>query len=121
METQIIALIRERLDATDRSHSDRFDAIDNRLDELTEQVRETNGKVRNHDVHIAGCRPIMAILQEQMRDYKTLYPSIMQEQSNPGAHSQIGEGRTITKWDVGLVLGTSGILFAILKAMGMLK
>lgn len=83
----------------------RFDSIDVRLDDLTEQVRETNGRLRTAEGHIANFHPRVRTLEREMSEVRK---------------SPTGENRRIRVWDVGMVaLGISAAM-AFLKLIGKL-
>lgn len=94
----------QRFESLERNTGQRFDSIDGRLDSLTDQVMRTNGQVQDHGRYIAGCKPIIAELQKERKPYIPL-----------------GENRTITKWDVIIVISTAVSTFGLLKMLGVLR
>lgn len=105
----------------------RFDAVDQRLDGLTEQVRTTNGRLRSAEGHIADHRPrLLAVEREIKRFYKevdefrkSLSESVSQLLTAlpdlKNAHFKIdaSTGETITKEKVKIfVLGGGAVVTA---------
>ncbi len=114
MEHEVIRLISQRFDTFESSVSNRFDSVDNRLSDLTLQVRETNGQVRKHDAHIAGCSPMIDRLKEELLVVKA-------EEQIKESDVKTGENRRITVWDVLILVSTVGITYAALKELGHIK
>jgi hypothetical protein len=92
----------------------RFDAVDVRLDGLTEQVRETNGRVRKSENDISGLQPRVQTLGHEMRDAKVNISALQLRKE------ETGENRRIRAWDVGLVVTGVGVALAFLKLLGKL-
>lgn len=92
----------------------RFDGVDVRLDDLTEQVRETNGRVRKGESELAGLHPRVETLRHEMRDAKASIESLKRPKE------ETGENRRIRAWDVGLVVTGVGVALAFLKLLGKL-
>lgn len=92
----------------------RFDNIDVRLDDLTEQVRQTNGRVRNGEQALASLQPRVTGLDREMRDVKSDVKTLKQ------IKEEGGENRRIRAWDVWVVTGTIIALLGFLKMIGKL-
>lgn len=85
----------------------RFDAVDVRLDDLTDQVRVTNGRVRASEGHIQNLQPRVGGLEREMGSVRK-------------SMVETGENRRIRAWDVGLVVTGVGVALAFLKLIGKL-
>ena len=89
----------------------RFDNLDLRIDGLTEQVKETNGRVRSHESTLSNHAPRLSAAE---RDIKRMH-------TPEKAESNAGENRRLTKWDALLVLGAITSTIAVLRLLGMLQ
>lgn len=89
----------------------RFDGLDARIDGLTDQVKETNGRVRAHESTLSNYSPRLLAAE---RDIKRLHPA-------GRAEPDTGENRRLTKWDALLVLGAIVATVATLRLLGMLQ
>ena len=81
----------------------RFDSVDQRLDALTAQVRETNGRVRIEETATADFRPRLRTLETEVIALRV---------------PEHGDRRGIRVWDVSLVLTALALGWALLKALG---
>ena len=81
----------------------RFDALDSRVDDLTVQVRETNGRLRAAEGAIADAKPRMVTLEREMGELRK------------------GENRRISIWDVWIVLGSIASTVGVMKFFGALR
>lgn len=88
----------------------RFDGLDLRIDSLTEQVKETNGRVRSHESKLSDHTPRLAAAE---RDIKRLHA--------PKSEPNDGENRRLTKWDALLVLGAIAATVGVMSFLGLLK
>ena len=93
-----IALLRELI-------TQRFDGLDHRVDALTEQVRETNGRVRDAEWAIADFTPRVKTLEREMGDVR--------DQTS-------GENRAIKAWHIYYGVACIGLTVAVLKFLGRL-
>jgi predicted nucleic acid-binding Zn-ribbon protein len=92
----------------------RFDAVDVRLDDLTDQVRETNGRVRKGEHELAGLHPRVETLRHEMRDAKVGIESLKR------VKEETGDNRRIRVWDVALVALGVSVALGLLKLLGKL-
>jgi len=87
----------------------RFDGVDARLDALTAQVKETNGRLRQAETSIADFRPRVGALEREMGEVRDVADS-------HGA----GENRGLRVWDVTVFVAGAGVLAAALKLLRLL-
>lgn len=92
----------------------RFDAIDVRLDDLTDQVRLQNGRVRSNEMALASLSPRMESLRHDMRDVKGDVATLKQRKE------ETGENRTIKAWHVYYGIACIGITITVLAFLGKL-
>ena len=83
----------------------RFDALDRRVDALTVQVRETNGRLRIAEGAISDFRPRVGTLEREMGDVRD---------------QAIGENRQIKAWHIYYGVACIGLTVAVLKFFGRL-
>ena len=83
----------------------RFDDLDRRVDALTAQVRETNGRLRLAESAIANFQPRVGALEREMGEVR--------EQS-------MGENRQIKAWHIYYGVACIGLTVAVLKFLGRL-
>lgn len=113
----------------------RFDGTDERLDFLTQQVMQTNGRLRTAEGSIADSRPRIQTLERDMRDVRRVVQEFgeevktglqwmrdqiagmsrsVAEKANAVAAGVTGENRGIRLWDVTVfvagILATVGVL-----------
>lgn len=84
----------------------RFDALDARVDALTDQVRETNGKLRMAEAAIADFRPRVSTLEREMGSVRL---------------EATGENRAIKAWHVLYGLACIGGTVGVLRFFGLLQ
>jgi len=83
----------------------RFDGTDERLDALTAQVKETNGRVRTEEAATADFRPRIRTLEREMAELRK---------------PEAGDRRGIRVWDVSVFVATVGLTITVLKLLGKL-
>jgi hypothetical protein len=108
---ELKAFIDLRITGLEKRVDERFDDVAERVDGLTVQVRETNGRVREHERVLPGHG---ARILAAERDVKRLADARQ-------VKSDAGENRKLTKWDALLVMGAVGVTVATLKLIGLLK
>lgn len=87
----------------------RFDNVDRRLDGLTDQVAQTNGRVRNHEAQIPAINERLLAAERDIKHAR-----------EPKADDD-GENRRLTKWDALLVLGSIAATVTVIKLIGLIK
>lgn len=88
----------------------RFDGTDERLDALTAQVRETNGRLRSAETTIADMRPRLVTVEREIGDVR----------KSRRAAPESGEHRRIRVWDVGMVALGVSVAIAFFRLIGKL-
>ncbi len=83
----------------------RFDGLDRRVDALTVQVRETNGRLRIAESAISDFRPRVNTLEREMGEVRD---------------QAIGENRAIKAWHIYYGVACIGLTVAVLKFFGKL-
>jgi predicted nucleic acid-binding Zn-ribbon protein len=83
----------------------RFDSVDERIDALTSQVRETNGRLRMAESAIADFRPRVRTLEREVGEVRA---------------DSSGENRAIKAWHVFYGLACIAMTVAVLKFFGRL-
>lgn len=110
----------------------RFDGIDARLVDLTEQVKETNGRVRMEEAATADFRPRVSALEREMGEEKRfirksvdILTAALEEarkQIRDGlAALSVGENRSLSMRDFYLVLAGIGGTVGVIKFFGLIK
>ena len=108
----------------------RFDSIDSRLDALTSEVKETNGRLRTEETLMADVRPRVVTLEREMGEVKgfirksvdhlTAALEEVRKQFREGlAALGVGENRSLSMRDFYLVLGTIGGTIAVINFFGL--
>jgi hypothetical protein len=76
---QLRQLIGQRLDQSDATAALRFSEVNRWLEGLTEQVKETNGRVRHHEAVLAGLQPEVKNLGREMGEVKKSRRTLMDD------------------------------------------
>lgn len=106
---ELKGFIDQRLSAHEKRVDERFDDVAKRIDGLTVQVTETNGRVRSHESTLANHTPRLLAAERDVKDIKH------EARNNTKPR---GDDRGITQRDVTLVLSTLGIAWAAVKVVG---
>ncbi|MCR4375670.1 MAG: hypothetical protein NUW22_12555 [Acidobacteria bacterium] len=106
MQTDEIAALRElliqRFNQSDELHSLRSEEVTRRLDDLTVQVRETNGRVRQHEATLNGHAPRLAAVERDVSDVKS--------EVKAGRRTLFSDLKTIVLVAIALVTSTVAVL-----------
>lgn len=96
----------------------RFNATDARLDGLTVQVKETNGRLRGAETNIANMQPRLGALEREMGEVRE---SIQADRRDDRDAAGSGEERPLRFWHVGAGIGIVIATIAVLKFFGRLQ
>lgn len=102
-------LITQRFDHADDLRRQHSAEIARRLDDLTLQVRETNGRVRAHDAALARMDPEIDMLKREVKE-------LLDRPEEDGESAY----RERTRWIVWAAGGGAGVVMGLLKLLGKL-
>lgn len=106
-------MIRDRIDASDQKQDERFNAIDKRLDDLTEQVRVANGRTRANELGLAGLQPRVETLRHELSEAKNEITALKKPDES-------GENRTIRAWHIYAAVAIVAATVTVLAFLGKL-
>ena len=106
---ELKGFIDQRFTAHEKRVDERFDDVAERVDGLTTQVKETNGRLRKAESTLADHGPRLDTARRDLDD--------LRRDAREDAPQQ-GDSRGITQRDVTLVLSTLGIAWAAVKVVG---
>ncbi len=109
--------------ALERLITQRFDGMDARVDRLTIQVTETNGRLRGAERDIANIQPRLGTVEREMGEVRERVDDIrdaVRDDPHRAGGQDFGENRIIRWYHAAIFAAGFGLALAVLKLIGKL-
>lgn len=110
--------------ALERLITQRFDGMDARVDRLTIQVTETNGRLRGAERDIANIQPRLGTVEREMGEVRErvddIRDAVREDPHRSSASQDAGDNRIVRWYHAAIFTAGFGLALAVLKLIGKL-